>query len=222
MDSKVKNAIEAGVTQYALIKQIEFATFLNAIKAVFEMEESFLEKIQRMDEVFDRNLDFEEIREVIFDLLLINFFAQDVQKLEEDYLESKEWEDIEESTLDRGTELLNLFLYLSECADEEIVPELEDYLKEFLLVEEDGFQDEYAIYEKVIANQILVESDYSEIAKISKTVDEDEALNELFYPMVSFFYEVDPTEEQMEVFEQHANNKSYEAFIYKTIVNFNK
>jgi len=65
--------------------------------------------------------------------------------LEEDYLDSPEWEDIEEETLDRGTELLNLLLYLNECEEEDIVPELDDYLKEFLLVYEDEFQDEYTI-----------------------------------------------------------------------------
>src|SRR5690606_41557779 len=83
-------------------------------------------------------------------MLIINFIAEDVQKLEEDYLESEEWEQIEEDTLDRGTELLNVFLYLKECADDEIEADLDDYLKEFLLVEEDEFQDEHRIYEKVI------------------------------------------------------------------------
>ena len=44
--------------------------------------------------------------------LLINFLNEDIRKLEEDYLDSPEWEKIEESTIDRGTELLNLLLYL--------------------------------------------------------------------------------------------------------------
>ncbi len=66
--------------------------------------------------VFDENPKIEPLREVFFDLLLINFFSADVKKLEDDYLESAEWEQIEEKTLDRGTELLNLLLYLNECA----------------------------------------------------------------------------------------------------------
>ena len=45
------------------------------------------------------------LREIFFDLLLINFFSADVKKLEEDYLDTPEWEEIEEQTLDRGTEV---------------------------------------------------------------------------------------------------------------------
>lgn len=222
MDAKVKQAIEAGVKQYASVKQVESDDLLKSIESVFDLESSFMVKVQKMDVILDDNPEFEEIREVVFDLLLINFFASDVQKLEEDYLESKEWEQIEEDTLDRGTELLNVFLYLNECSDEDIEPELDDYLKEFLLVEEDEFQDEYNIYEKVIANQILVESDYPEIAKVSRSINENDALFELFYPLVSFFYEPDPSPEQIGVFQEYASNKPFETFLYKAIVEFNK
>lgn len=222
MDIKVKNAVEAGAKAYASLENTEAASFLKAIELAFDANAPFMDKVQLMDDVFDKEEAFEELREVCFDLLMINFFAEDVQKLEEDYLDSEEWEAIEEDTLDRGTELLNVFLYLKECADEEIEADLEDYLKEFLLVEEDEFQDEYRIYEKVIANQILVESDYPEIAKVSKTVDIEEELYELFYPVVSFFYEQNPNEEQLEKYKSVASNKSFETALYKLIVDFNK
>lgn len=222
MDAKVKQAVEAGAKTYASLENTDTTTFLKAIEQAFDAEASFMEKVQLMDEVFDNEQAFEELREVFFDLLMINFFAEDIQKLEEDYLDSEEWEAIEEDTLDRGTELLNVFLYLRECADEEIEADLEDYLKEFLLVEEDEFQDEYKIYEKVIANQILVESDYSEIAKVSKSVEEDDDLFELFYPIVSFFYEQNPKEEQLNTFANEASNKSFETAVYALVVNFNK
>lgn len=222
MNNKVKNAITAAVETYANIDNIDGQEFLALLSQVFDLELSFMDKVQRMDEVFDDHQRFEELREISFDLLMINFFAEDVQKLEEDYLDSEEWENIEEDTLDRGTELLNIFLYLRECADDEIKPSLEDYLKEFLLVEEDEFQDEYSIYEKVIANQILVESDYSEIAKVSKTIQENEELFELFYPLVSFFFEQNPSEEQLKDFESNASNKAYETSIYQVIIHFSK
>lgn len=222
MDNKVKNALEAGVATYASLENIESAEFLSALKTTFALEAPFMTKVGAMDTVFDNHQSFEELRELSFDLLMINFFAEDVQKLEEDYLDSEEWEQIEEDTLDRGTELLNVFLYLKECADDEIEADLDDYLKEFLLVEEDEFQDEHRIYEKVIANQILVESDYSEIAKVAKTVGPMEELYELFNPVVSFFYEQNPSAQQIEEFTSHAENKAYETAIYQVIVNFNK
>lgn len=222
MDVKVKNAIEAGAKAYASLENINSDSFLAEIEKAFEAELPFMDKVQLMDDVFDNNQTFEELREVFFDLLMINFFAEDVLKLEEDYLDSEEWEAIEEDTLDRGTELLNVFLYLKECADEDIEADLDDYLKEFLLVEEDEFQDEYRIYEKVIANQILVDSDYSEIAKVSKTIPMGDELYELFYPVVSFFFEQNPNEEQLKSYSSFASNSSYETSLYQLIVNFNK
>ncbi|MBL1407673.1 hypothetical protein [Sphingobacterium faecale] len=222
MDIKVKNAVDAAVNTYARIEGLESNNFATALSAVYDMELPFMDKVAQLDQVFDDHQRFEELREVSFDLLMINFFAEDVQKLEEDYLDSEEWEQIEEDTIDRGTELLNVFLYLKECADDEIKPSLEDYLKEFLLVEEDEFQDEYNIYEKVIANQILVESDYSEIAKVATSVTEQEELFELFYPLVSFFFEPNPSPTQLEEFERSATNKAYETSIYQVIINFNK
>lgn len=222
MDNKVKNALEAGVASYASIENIESAAFMAALRNSYALEAPFMDKVAALDEVFDDFQSFEELRELAFDLLMINFFSEDVQKLEEDYLESEEWEQIEEDTLDRGTELLNVFLYLQECADDEIEPELDDYLKEFLLVEEDEFQDEHNIYEKVIANQILVESDYSEIAKVSKTVTPMEELYELFYPVVAFFFEQNPSDQQIEEFGKHASNKALETATYQLIINFSK
>src|SRR5258708_20859260 len=120
-------------------------------------------------------------------MLMINFFSADVKKLEDDYLETQEWEEIEEQTLERGTELLNLLLYLNECEDEDIEPELEDYLKEFLLVDEDEFQDEHRIYEPVIENQILMEIPLAEISPVAIALPEDSEIQEIFDPMMSFF-----------------------------------
>lgn len=222
IDKKVNKALEAGIAAYAKYENIDSAAFVAAVREAFQKEAPFMEKVEAMDKVFDNYQEFEEMREVVFDLLMINFFAEDVKKLEDDYLESPEWEQIEEDTIDRGTELLNIFLYLRECADESIEPELGDYLKEFLLVEEDEFQDEYRIYEKVIANQILVESDYSEIARVSKSVTPMEELYELFYPLMAFFFEPNPSAQQVEEFASHAANRSYETAIYEVIVNFNK
>ena len=88
-----------------------------------------------------------------------------------------------------------MLLYLRECKDESIEADLDDFLKEFLLVEEDEFQDEYRIYEPFIANQILVDSTYGEIAKVAGGLDPDQEVAELFYPVMSFFSEPEPTEE---------------------------
>ena len=137
MDKKVKKALEASINSYAKSEGLEANHVLAALLDVFESDAAFMDKVAKMDAVFDDEQRFEELREYAFDLLMINFFAVDVEKLEEDYLDSEEWEAIEEETIDRGSEMLNILLYLRECDDEDIEPSLEDFLKEFLLVEED-------------------------------------------------------------------------------------
>lgn len=220
MDAKIQKAVEAGLKTYARIDNLQVEPLLSTIATAFDAEASYLEKVDLLDQAFDDAPQFEELREVFFDLLLINFFAEDVVKLEDDYLESEEWEQIEDQTIDRGTELLNIFLYLRECKDDEITPDLEDYLKEFLLVEEDEFQDEHEIYEDVIANQILVDSPYAEIAKVAATIDETKDLAEYFYVIMSYFSEINPSDAQFEEFEAASANKAVDASVYQIITNY--
>lgn len=221
MDAKVKVALDAVIRVYAESEQTVTDVIIPGLTQVFVSEKPFIDKIEEMDRVFDEQPQFEEVREYVFDLLLINFFAADVEKLEADYLESAEWEAIEEQTLDRGSELLNILLYLRECADDEVEPSLHDFLTEFLLVEEDEFQDEHRIYEKVIANQILIESSYQEIARVAETYEQDEELTELFYPVVSFFTDTTPDQQQLADYTAHASNKSLDLALLQLMINFN-
>jgi hypothetical protein len=221
IDPKVESAIEAGLTAFSQYSSFDAKPFTSVFGEVFNSEKDFLSKVEMLDEVFDDYPQLESLREVFFDLLLINFFSADVKKLEEDYLDTPEWEAIEEETLDRGTELLNLLLYLNECEDEEIEPELEDYLKEFLLVDEDEFQDEYRIYEPVIAHQILMESPVAEISKVAVTLPEDSELKELFYPLMCFFQNPNPSADAKTEIAAHAVTKDFDMAVLQILVNFN-
>src|SRR5687768_1806581 len=115
MDKQVERALKASLKKFSEINGSSISEFERRIVDVFNLEIPFMEKIALMDEAFDDEPKLELLREVFFDLLMINFFSEDVKKLEEDYLDSKEWEDIEEETIDRGTELLNVLLYIREC-----------------------------------------------------------------------------------------------------------
>ncbi|UIR57018.1 hypothetical protein LZQ00_04190 [Sphingobacterium sp. SRCM116780] len=223
MEANIKSAVAAGISTYGRVDNIDTKTaFLARVETVFDTDGKYIDKLALLDEAFDDYPLFDELREVYVDLLLMNFFSTDVQKLEEDYLDSEEWEKIEDETIDRGTELLNIFLYLRECKDDEIEPDLDDYLKEFLLVDEDEFQDEHEIYEDIIANQILVESTFAEIAKTAKTIQPGTEVYELFYAILSFFSEINPNEAQFAEYESQSGNKAFDAAIYQIIVNFYK
>ncbi|MES2448274.1 MAG: hypothetical protein V4546_13900 [Bacteroidota bacterium] len=222
MNSSVEQALIASLDQFAAANQIESLAIEERLVDVFSKDMNFLEKVAEFDEVFDEHPKFDELREVFFDLLMINFFTSDVNKLEEDYLESREWEQIEEDTIDRGTELLNLLLYINECHDEEIKPGLEDFLKEFLLVEEDEFQDEFHIYEDLISNQQLAESSVEDICSNADLLELSEEMEELFVPFMTFFLQPNTSEAVQQDLINFSNNKSFDVAVYTLITTFNK
>jgi hypothetical protein len=221
IDPKISTAIKAALQAFSTYSSFDAVQLNSTFNDVFASDEDFMSKVDLLDEVFDDNPELEELREVFFDLLMINFFSADVKKLEDDYLETPEWEDIEEQTLDRGTELLNLLLYLNECEDEDIEPELEDYLKEFLLVDEDEFQDEYRIYEPVIAHQVLMESPVEEISKVAAKLPEDSELKEIFYPMMCFFQNSNTNEATKKNIAENAVNKQFDMAVFSILESFN-
>ncbi len=222
MNNSVEQAIVASLDQFAALNELESLAIEQRLVEVFSKDMNFLEKVAEFDEVFDEHIKFDELREVFFDLLMINFFTSDVNKLEEDYLDSREWENIEEETIDRGTELLNLLLYINECHDEEIKPGLEDFLKEFLLVEEDEFQDEFHIYEDLITNQQLAESSVEDICSNADLLELSEEMEELFVPFMTFFLQPNISASTQQELINFSNNKGFDVAVYTLIANFNK
>lgn len=122
----------------------------------------------------------------------------------EDYLETQEWMTIEDATADRGTEFLNLIVYLSECILDEIEPDLDDYIDEFLMAEDDLDQDEFAIYETVIKNRELADAPLETLINIE--VEQDE-IKDLFLPMMCFFNRVASLEQKQSILRS-ANPKN--------------
>ncbi|RZL45271.1 MAG: hypothetical protein EOP00_17815, partial [Pedobacter sp.] len=85
MNSSVQQALIAALDQFAAANKIESLAIEERLVDVFSKDMNFLEKVAEFDEVFDEHPKFDELREVFFDLLMINFFTSDVNKLEEDY-----------------------------------------------------------------------------------------------------------------------------------------
>lgn len=221
MDQYIEKALNVSLEEFEKVTKYPVSDFKIKLFKAFELEADFMTKVSAMDEAFDDEPHMEALREVYFDLLMVNFFTEDVKKLESDYLESPEWEAIEEETIDRGTEMLNVLLYIQECRDESMEPDLEDFLKEFLLVDEDEFQDEHRIYEDVIANQMLMESEVPEIAKVAGRLPEDSEFNELFYPVMNFFYQSNPSSHEMDVYIRHCMDPEFDVPVYALLIAFN-
>lgn len=222
MQKSISAALSALFSAFTKASGTSTNALLKAAQSVFSSDQDFMSKIAALDALFDEEPKAETLREYAIDLLFIHFFTADVKKLEEDYLDSPEWEAIEEQTIDRGTELLNLLLYIKECHDEDIEPELSDFLKEFLLVDEDEFQDEYRIYEPVIANQIALEGATEELANIAKSLPEDADIQELFYPLMCFFRNPYPSVAEQEEVLRSSINPETDLAVYQLLLNFNK
>lgn len=162
------------------------------LKAIFNQEQTdFALWVEQVDEYVKKNDVLADFSEIIFDLLMINFLSNEAGKLADDYFETDEWEQIEENFLDRGTEALNIFLYLQETMDEEIEPDLDDFVDEFLLVDEEDFQDELAIYEAIIANRELIEEPFGVLIKAGLKLENESDLGELIVPMMILFKKPD-------------------------------
>jgi enoyl reductase-like protein len=170
-------------------------------ETLFNSQDDFLTKVKTFDQLLDQYRQLEDIAEYLFDLLMIHHLEKNTH--DEDYFDSKEWLDIEDKTLERGTELLNILLYISESKETEAPVSLDDFLYEFLLVDEDEFQDEHRIYESLIEHNELVDEDMGNIRAVADELPESSEIKELFVPIVLFF--------------QHADSNAISNDIYKEL-----
>lgn len=175
-------ALRALITTYNSAHSDEL---FSELERIFISRDLFLEKVKQFDKAISSHPQFEPIAEYAFDLLMTNHLEENEHN--EDYFDTKDWMDIEDKTLERGTELLNILLYLTEAKDSDVSVELEDFLNEFLLIEEDEFQDEYKIYEDLISNIELVDETPDLIIESAKRMDIKDDLKDLFVPLLLFF-----------------------------------
>ncbi|MFY8110224.1 MAG: hypothetical protein ACOVO9_14585 [Bacteroidia bacterium] len=187
-EAPIYAALKALVQNYATSRSLSDITQA-CWDIIGDAREEFLFRVNLIDSLIDKNTDYEDIREVLFDLLLVKFLS--AENKPEEFFDSEEWDQIEAKTLDRGTELLNLFLYLSEAKEEEVEITLDDFLNEFLLVDEDEFQDEMRIYESFIKNENILEADLISIRTVQSKIAADNPIKELFVGLVLFFQEAE-------------------------------
>jgi hypothetical protein len=192
----VKNAIKTLINEYVEAAKLHGSnatqTLADAYTARLDelllSHEPFLAKVTTLDTLAAEFNIFSPLKEYLFDLLLTNFLAAEVHLLGDEYLESAEWQKIEDETLHRGTELFNLLLYINEAIDDDVEISLDDFLREFLLTEEDEFQDEHTLYEGLISNQELLDAETSEVIKVWKQeVRNKSEIEDLFIPILLFF-----------------------------------
>lgn len=182
MHKPIRNALES---IFAGERQLNVRA---EVMNIFSSDEAFFEKLKRLDDTVE-HYKIQSISEILVDLLIMNAIAKSEDR--EAFFDSEEWQNIEESTLDRGSELLNMFLFLQECKDDDMTANLSTFLEDFLLVHEDEFQDEHRIYEDIIKNQEAVETDEETIIALAKSLSPDSDMKDLFLPIMLYFYGVE-------------------------------
>jgi len=190
----VYEATEVLLTSYA--SRINKPSPFEAVwEIIGDSSGEFLDRVEGLDACLAQNPEFQELEEVLFDLLLVKFLS--TENRPDDYFDTPEWEQIENKTIDRGTELLNLFLYIIESIDTDVDISLDDFLQEFLLIEETEFQDELRIYESFIVNEDILDAEISDLKEIQEGIQEDNPIKSLFVPMVLFFQVAEEIEPEL-------------------------
>jgi hypothetical protein len=182
MHKPIRNALES---IFAGERQLNVRA---EVMNIFSSDEAFFQKLKRLDDTVE-HYKIQSISEILVDLLIMDSIARSEDR--EAFFDSEEWQTIEESTLDRGSELLNMFLFLQECKDDDMTANLSTFLEDFLLVHEDEFQDEHRIYEDIIKNQEAIETDEETILALSKNLSPDSDMKDLFLPIMLYFYGVE-------------------------------
>lgn len=186
---------------------------LQALEALLTADSPFREKWKNFDTWIAAYPQIKELEDFLFDILIASFLTSAGESLSEDYFEGEEWAQIEEDAADKGTEWLNLFVYFEDCGMNEFKPELEDYLENFLLVEEDEFQDEHEMYEALILLQSVVGASPETVLQTIRKQEEEDAseLDELLAVLLFFFGEIKKPVKGMKPLEVALLDATWEA-----------
>ena len=102
-EAPIYSALNALVHNYASSRGLTDITAA-CWDIIGDAKEEFLFRVNLIDTLIDKNSDFEDLREVIFDLLLVKFLS--AENKPEEFFDSQEWDQVEAKTLDRGSFLL--------------------------------------------------------------------------------------------------------------------
>jgi hypothetical protein len=155
--------------------------------SLFSKEKADIDLLEKADAVVDKWPELEDLREYLSDLCVLRIIVESGEREDDEFLESAEWDAIVDQTGERGTELLNLLVYLRDCLENQADPSLTDFLYEFLMVDDEDFQDELSIYEDFIRNQEMAEK--GSLKQLIQTGNglETTDMQEIFTPVMLFF-----------------------------------
>lgn len=174
-----------GLPQNITLK-LKLTQFSEDFADIFKESTDWLGWLTEFDNLFVKHPAFKIHKEYFFDIFFVH--ALSLQEEEgEDFMESPEWLKVEAKLENRGTELLNILMYLREVQESELRANLDDFLNEFVLDDEFDYQDDAEVYEEVISNKNWIELTYSEMVRNCESLEDETAIPEIFTPLFCFF-----------------------------------
>ena len=193
---------------YATKKEETPSSLIDRLNEVFTSRDTFIKKIKTLDTLSGDFKLPDDIGELLFDLLLYNFFSEDSQRLGESFFESKEWEQIEDVIIDRGTDLMNIKF------------SIDDYLDEYLISEDDFDSEEHEVYEAVIKNRdSIVLGDLQTMLEISKA-NTSSPLGDQLLPVLLFFESKNSIQKKQDLILKEGSNPAFQSAFLAVLSSF--
>jgi len=219
----IKNALQAMIHGFvegsSNVNAEEGQLLLNDMVALLGHTGAFKAKLAEMDKSLEAHPSFDPLYHYLFDLLMLSFIASDSAQLDENYLDSEEWLQIEDDTSDSGSEMLNMYIYMTEAATQDIDIDLMDFLNEFLLADDELYQDDFFVYEEILKNEDIAEADIAEILAGAENVQTEE-LMEIYVPLLAFFDVHDTEEDVLKAIKNSEYQKPIHLALYGALCAF--
>ncbi len=129
--------------------------------------------------------DAEFVKELSFDWLMAAYLAEEDK--DEDFFDSPEFEQIEARYENRGTELMNLMVYLDECRENDIHPSYHDFVHEFLITDDEDVHEDISLYEDFLGLEEVLEAPFEAFLPKLVQLSEQSALGSFLPVLASYF-----------------------------------
>jgi hypothetical protein len=173
-----------------------YRSVLKSVSALHTNGSNFSEIVKQMDNDPQVRIWDTDIKESFFDFVMIDHLIHHGGD-QDQYFDSPEWEELENNNIERGTELLNLLTYVSECHEFGNEPDLEDFLYEYLMVEDDDFQDDFQFFEPFIEAMDEAESAFPVFVKKLVEKSHDSEISYFLPALGVFFRQPDKVEKTL-------------------------
>ena len=87
----------------------------------------------------------------------------------------------------RGTELMNLLVYLEECRENDIQPSYQDFVHEFLITDDEDVQEDITLYEDFLGLEEVLEAPFEAFLPKLTQMTEQSQLGSFLPVLASYF-----------------------------------